>query len=322
MQSEKATIFRKAASTLHDPCHDVQEFYRFATLEMSSPSYRTNSQTTTERRPKYLDHCYEKGGAKRDGRNPQSSESREGREGRGERDPVERLGAGALDLSPHPFDRRKGIGKGEHISTHLVTLPLGGCSVLLGGGGLRKSHFPRGRWAERLAEGGGESGEGESRPGSARGGGGKLSKGVLKKGGVLARLCDPKAFTGTAATGHLPITVDLEGGAGVSEAALGYACLLLLFFSSFSKTEVYPFIYLYYLWYVSIHIYGSKCQTIYPQLHVFYRQYSVVPLLLKPPISITSQRRYRSSSKIFGFVILKASRYHPVFGGSCRTVTQ
>lgn len=33
---------------------------------------------------------------------------------------------------------------------------------------------------------------------------------------VVRRLVDPKSFTGTAATGHLPITVDLEKGVDVS----------------------------------------------------------------------------------------------------------
>lgn len=37
-----------------------------------------------------------------------------------------------------------------------------------------------------------------------------------REGEVVRRLCDPKLFTGTAATGHLPTTVDLEGGVGVS----------------------------------------------------------------------------------------------------------
>lgn len=47
----------------------------------------------------------------------------------------------------------------------------------------------------------------------SRSGNGRLSK---WEEGVVTRLCDPKLYTGTAATGHLPSTVDLEGGSEVS----------------------------------------------------------------------------------------------------------
>ena len=45
----------------------------------------------------------------------------------------------------------------------------------------------------------------------------------------MRRLCDPKLFTGTAATGHLPTTVDLEGGVGVSDRSVSrlFCCAVL-----------------------------------------------------------------------------------------------
>lgn len=58
-----------------------------------------------------------------------------------------------------------------------------------------------------------------------------VAGGVLRSRGcggdtppVVRRLFDPKSFTGTAATGHLPITVDLEKGVDVSRMVFFRAC--------------------------------------------------------------------------------------------------
>lgn len=79
--------------------------------------------------------------------------------------------------------------------------------VLIGEDGVRKSKFPRGCEASpgvRAAT---------AAPTASRGRG-------KENDDVLSRLCNPKLYTGTAATGHLPQVVDLEGGAGVSRGAL------------------------------------------------------------------------------------------------------
>jgi len=85
-------------------------------------------------------------------------------------------------------------------STHAVMLPQGGGLVLIGEDGVRKSKFPRG--CEHAAE---------TRKVTT-----PVHSSVAGEDDVLARLCDPKHFTGTAATGQLPTVVDLEGGVGVS----------------------------------------------------------------------------------------------------------
>lgn len=97
-------------------------------------------------------------------------------------------------------------------STHAVVLPQGGGLILVGEDGVRKSKFPRG--CERPPGSGGAAGKRAEAvtvsitEQSTAGSGGKED--------VLTRLCNPKHFTGTAATGHLPTVVDLEGGVGVS----------------------------------------------------------------------------------------------------------
>ncbi|CAB1112842.1 unnamed protein product [Ectocarpus sp. CCAP 1310/34] len=111
---------------------------------------------------------------------------------------------------PHPYQR------GEHNSdqpqpkqrspsTHAVILPKGGGLVLIGEDGVRKSKFPRG-----------------CEPSSATTASAATTPPLQSKSGgesedddVLARLCNPKHFTGTAATGRLPVVVDLERGVGV-----------------------------------------------------------------------------------------------------------
>lgn len=93
-------------------------------------------------------------------------------------------------------------------STHAVILPQGGGLILVGEDTVRLSKFPRG--CERV-------------PG-AEGASGKRMQAISEQSNagdgcgedVLTRLCNPKHFTGTAATGHLPSVVDLEGGVGVS----------------------------------------------------------------------------------------------------------
>ncbi len=90
-------------------------------------------------------------------------------------------------------------------STHAVILPQGGGLVLVGEGGVRKSQFPRG--CEQAAE-----------PRKVTT---PVHSSAAGENDVLARLCDPKHFTGTAATGHLPTVVDLEGGVGVSSREAG-----------------------------------------------------------------------------------------------------
>lgn len=61
-----------------------------------------------------------------------------------------------------------------------------------------------------LTFGVGDHGDAGRRRAEERTGG--LSK---REEAVVRRLCDPKAYTGTAATGHLPVTVDLEEGSDV-----------------------------------------------------------------------------------------------------------
>lgn len=79
--------------------------------------------------------------------------------------------------------------------------------MLVGPGGIRKSQFPRGcEPVGRLHHREGERGTGDESSGT--------------DGDVVARLCDPKKYTGTAASGHLPTTVDLEGGVGVRPTTL------------------------------------------------------------------------------------------------------
>lgn len=120
--------------------------------------------------------------------------------------------------SPLPHKRHNEQHRQEQLrrrrdgppSTHAVILPQGGGLVLVGEDGVRKSKFPRG--CERAP--GGSDGEAGRRADAApehsnAGSGGEED--------VLTRLCNPKNFTGTAATGHLPTVVDLEGGVGVSE---------------------------------------------------------------------------------------------------------
>ncbi|CAM9759336.1 unnamed protein product [Pylaiella littoralis] len=85
-------------------------------------------------------------------------------------------------------------------STHAVILPQGAGLVLVGVDGVRKSKFPRGC---------------EQAPAATRAVANPVRCKARGDEDVLARLCDPKHFTGTAATGHLPTVVDLEGGVGV-----------------------------------------------------------------------------------------------------------
>ena len=78
--------------------------------------------------------------------------------------------------------------------------------------GVRKSEYPRGckapGWVKRTST---------ASHGMGRGAGGL---GKQKTENVVTRLCNPKHFTGTASTGHLPTVVDLENGAGVSKKRL------------------------------------------------------------------------------------------------------
>lgn len=78
----------------------------------------------------------------------------------------------------------------------------------MGEDGVRKSKFPRGcERAPPSEDAAGKSGVAAPDQSNAGSGG---------EDDVLTRLCNPKNFTGTAATGHLPTVVDLEGGVGVS----------------------------------------------------------------------------------------------------------
>ncbi|CAM9127795.1 unnamed protein product [Scytosiphon promiscuus] len=93
-------------------------------------------------------------------------------------------------------------------STHAVVLPRGKGLVLIGEDGVRKSKFPRGCETNAFSAAPGVRAA-TAVPSAGRRHGGK------ENDDVLTRLCNPKLFTGTAATGHLPQVVDLEGGAGV-----------------------------------------------------------------------------------------------------------
>lgn len=108
--------------------------------------------------------------------------------------------------------------KGEQLSTHVVKMPQGG-SLLVGVDGVRKSQFPRGcqpaGWVDRIAD------RGQRARGATVAADAVLSK---SENDVVTRLSNPKTFTGTAATGHLPITVDLEGGVGVSHCCFHNSC--------------------------------------------------------------------------------------------------
>lgn len=93
-----------------------------------------------------------------------------------------------------------------------MILPQGGGLVLVGEDGVRKSKFPRG--CEQAPAGG----RAVATPVHCKARGDE---------DVLERLCDPKHFTGTAATGHLPTVVDLEGGVGVSRRLIVFLALLV-----------------------------------------------------------------------------------------------
>lgn len=93
-------------------------------------------------------------------------------------------------------------------STHALILPQGGGLVLVGEDGIRKSKFPRGCERAPGSEAAAVNRACAAPEHSNAGSGGEED--------VLTRLCNPKNFTGTAATGHLPTVVDLEGGVGVS----------------------------------------------------------------------------------------------------------
>ncbi|CAM9381816.1 unnamed protein product [Ectocarpus fasciculatus] len=112
---------------------------------------------------------------------------------------------------PHPYhrgghDSDQRQPKHRPPSTHAVILPQGGGLVLIGEDGVRKSKFPRGcePSASAMAASGTATPPLQSK-----------SSGESEDDDVLTRLCNPKHFTGTAATGHLPVVVDLEGGVGV-----------------------------------------------------------------------------------------------------------
>ncbi|CBJ48921.1 hypothetical protein Esi_0057_0107 [Ectocarpus siliculosus] len=103
----------------------------------------------------------------------------------------------------HNSDQRQ--PKHRPPSTHAVILPKGGGLVLIGEDGVRKSKFPRGCELSAAAM----ASVATTPPLESK------SSGESEDDDVLARLCNPKHFTGTAATGHLPVVVDLEGGVGV-----------------------------------------------------------------------------------------------------------
>lgn len=112
---------------------------------------------------------------------------------------------------PHPYQRGghnsdQRQQKHRPPSTHAVILPQGGGLVLVGEDGVRKSKFPRGCEPSAAA-----ASVATTPPLRSK------SSGESEEDDVLARLCNPKHFTGTAATGHLPVVVDLEGGVGVSQ---------------------------------------------------------------------------------------------------------
>lgn len=94
---------------------------------------------------------------------------------------------------------------------------VGGSTLVCVDGVISKSPFPRGDAGSYRGHCGGgvEVGFDNSRDLHSDG-----AMSSSKVEAVVRRLCDPKSFTGTAATGHLPITVDLEEGADVSQSYL------------------------------------------------------------------------------------------------------
>lgn len=84
--------------------------------------------------------------------------------------------------------------------------------MLVGEDGVRKSKFPRGC---------------EQAPTGARAVATPVRCKARGDEDILERLCDPKHFTGTAATGHLPTVVDLEGGVGVSRRLIAFLIVMV-----------------------------------------------------------------------------------------------
>eukprot|EP00903_Cladosiphon_okamuranus_P016248 g14986.t2 len=138
---------------------------------------------------------------------------RRGREGEGRRG--HSGGRGRCNQhDPGRRQQRSGASTSTSTTRRARLLQQRGGLVLVGEDGIRKSKFPRGcerGRARGFEEGGGRqlgvACEQSNIINSGSGGGGKED--------VLTRLCNPKNFTGTAATGHLPTVVDLEGGVGV-----------------------------------------------------------------------------------------------------------
>lgn len=90
----------------------------------------------------------------------------------------------------------------------------GGLLLVHADGAISMSKFPRGDVGvhERLGVGG----ESTLKDSGGNDHGAPNNKRDRKTPRIVRRLCDPKLFTGTAASGHLPVTVDLEAGVNVS----------------------------------------------------------------------------------------------------------